>query len=331
MHALVEARRLEDAGRSLDAIQHLTRINRVARDASVEEHLVGLRHRAFPAVARRPVVDLPPPIASQPATPGLHETSAADLDPDVVREAMARQGCVMIRGLLPEAEASELADGIDAALDAYDSYDGSTASDGWYAPFEPQPGAYRVGGRRKWVRASGALWTADSPRMLFALTDLLETTGIGTLATEYLGERPALSANKCTLRRVPTTASPGWHQDGAFLGEDVRSLNLWLALGHCGVDAPGLDIVPRRLDGVVEAGTEGAIFDWSVAPDVVERVAADAPVVRPEFAPGDALLFDHLLLHSTAIEETMTRERHAMETWMFAPSAYPEGQIPLVY
>jgi hypothetical protein len=28
----------------------------------------------------------------------------------------------------------------------------------------------------------------------------------------------------------------------------------------------------------------------------------------------------------------MTRERYAVETWFFAPSAYPaEGQIPLVY
>jgi hypothetical protein len=27
----------------------------------------------------------------------------------------------------------------------------------------------------------------------------------------------------------------------------------------------------------------------------------------------------------------MTRERYAMETWLFAPSSYPDGQIPLVY
>jgi ectoine hydroxylase-related dioxygenase (phytanoyl-CoA dioxygenase family) len=54
-------------------------------------------------------------------------------------------------------------------------------------------------------------------------------------------------------------------------------------------------------------------------------------VLRPEFAPGDALLFDHLLLHRTAAGEEMTRERYAIETWFFAPSLYPGGQIPLVY
>lgn len=167
--------------------------------------------------------------------------------------------------------------------------------------------------------------------MLFELTELIDDTGIGDLVTEYLGERPVLSANKCTLRRVPLTAQAGWHQDGAFLGESARSLNLWLALDHCGTDAPGLDLVPRRFDRVVPAGTDGAIFDWSVAPDVVTREAGDVGIVRPEFAPGDALLFDHFLLHSTAVEPTMTNERHAMETWFFGPSSYPDGQIPLVY
>jgi len=27
----------------------------------------------------------------------------------------------------------------------------------------------------------------------------------------------------------------------------------------------------------------------------------------------------------------MTSERHAIESWFFAPSTYPEGQIPLVF
>ena len=30
-----------------------------------------------------------------------------------------------------------------------------------------------------------------------------------------------------------------WHQDGAFLGEGISTLNLWLPLSDCGDDAPG--------------------------------------------------------------------------------------------
>ena len=165
--------------------------------------------------------------------------------------------------------------------------------------------------------------------MLFVLLELFEDLGLRELIGSFLGERPALSANKCNLRRVPVTTSTNWHQDGAFLGADVRSLNVWVSLSHCGIDAPGLDIVPRRLDGVLETGTDGALFDWSVSPAVVEQVGT--PVLRPELAPGDALLFDHLFLHRTGVSPGMTQERYAIESWFFAPSSYPEGQIPIVF
>ena len=46
---------------------------------------------------------------------------------------------------------------------------------------------------------------------------------------------------------------------------DVRALNVWLSLSHCGDEAPGMDIVPRRLDHIVPTGTEGANFNWSVS------------------------------------------------------------------
>ena len=39
---------------------------------------------------------------------------------------------------------------------------------------------------------------------------------------------------------------------------------------------------------------------------MVERLAVDAPVVRPEFRAGDAVLFDDMYLHRTAIDPTMT-------------------------
>ena len=61
------------------------------------------------------------------------------------------------------------------------------------------------------------------------------------------GERPLISVQKTTLRKADPSVRGAWHQDGAFMGE-VRSLNLWLSLSRCGDEAPGLDIVPRRLD-----------------------------------------------------------------------------------
>ena len=156
-------------------------------------------------------------------------------------------------------------------------------------------------------------------------------TGLRPLVSGYLGERPALTLKKSTLRRTHPLPFADWHQDGAFLGDGIRTINLWLSLSDCGVDAPGLDLLPRRLDRIVETGSGGAIFPWSVGPGTVEEAAEGVAVVRPRFKPGDALLFDEMFLHRTATDETMTRDRYAIESWFFAPSVYPGDQIPFVW
>jgi ectoine hydroxylase-related dioxygenase (phytanoyl-CoA dioxygenase family) len=165
---------------------------------------------------------------------------------------------------------------------------------------------------------------------VFDLLEALEEVRWGDVLSDYLGERPALSVKKWTLRRVPVDSGTNWHQDGAFLGS-VRTVNLWVALSDCGVTAPTVDVVARRLDHLVETGTGGAFFDWSVGQEVVDRARGDAPIVRPQFQAGDALLFDDYNLHRTATSAEMTDVRYAIESWFFAPSSYPHAQIPMVF
>jgi hypothetical protein len=176
---------------------------------------------------------------------------------------------------------------------------------------------------------------------MFDLLEMFAAVGVSRLAREYFGEQPTLLARKGTLRRISHEGNTGgWHQDGAFMGVDIRSLNIWLALSHCGDDAPGLDIVARRLNGLVQVG-DGAFAEWAASPDAAEHVAAGA-LVRPIFDAGDALIFDHLNLHRTAIDPGMAHDRYAIETWLFSPSTYdamitsaddgysPRDQIPLL-
>ena len=331
---LADADRLVRDGQGVGAIRLLTEANRSRPDPRIEERLVTLRHGAFPSVPRRSAETLPPEVTPEEPVAPLAATDPNDLTVATLRQQIAQHGCVLVRGLISPSRAEALARGIDRALETFDACEaaGSESSSPWYVPFSPEGAGQFAWRRRGWVRASGGLWTADSPRMLFELTELIEESGIGALVEGFLGERPALSANKCTLRRVPVDTNTNWHQDGAFLGRDVRTLNLWLALSPCGTDAPGLDIVPRRFDRVLATGTEGALFDWSASPAVVAEAAGgpDA-ILHPEFAPGDALLFDHLFMHRTGVVPGMTRERWAIETWFFAPSTYPDGQMPLVY
>jgi Phytanoyl-CoA dioxygenase (PhyH) len=329
-----EAARLVNDGRGLEAIRRLTEANRAQRDPEIEERLVTLRYEVFPSLPRHSPDELPPDVAREETGEPLTATDPHDLDLASLRQQLAGHGCVLLRGLVPPERAEALARGIDRALGAFDGCEtsGSELAPPWYVPFAPTNAGDFASRRRSWVRASGGLWSADSPRMLFELTELVEDTGIAALIEAYFGERPALSANKCTLRRVPIDTNTNWHQDGAFLGRHVRSLNLWLALSPCGVDASGLDIVPQRFDEILPTGTEGAYFDWSVSPLVVEDAAGgpDA-IMSPEFGPGDALLFDHMFLHRTGITPGMTKERWAIEAWFFSPSRYPDGQIPLAY
>jgi hypothetical protein len=201
----------------------------------------------------------------------------------------------------------------------------------WFDPFAPSPDYFLDPAQwNRMVKGGHAVWAPDSPRMMFELLDAFDQTGLTAVVTEYLGERPALSMNKSVLRRVSPESGTDWHQDGAFLGEGIRTCNVWIALSRCGDVAPGLDIVARRYEEIVETGTEGAVFPWAVSPQMVEQTREGAEIARPVFEAGDALLFDHNCLHRTAVDPAMTEDRYATETWCFAPSVYPDKTVPLV-
>lgn len=294
--------------------------------------LADWRHRAYAQLPEpKPRPDWPPVYADP--FPGLHgvpEIPAASLSAELLGGALHHHGSLLVRGLMEPDAAERFRQAIDTAFDARDRhYAGAAQAETlpWYAQIE----AGEITRSRKWIEDGGAVLTADSPRNLADLIDLFTSSEVLRAITAYLGERPALSVGKSTLRRVPITTGTDWHQDGAFLGEQTRSVNVWLALSRCGEDAAGLDVVGRRLPYIVQPGSHGAQFDWSVGPGMVALLeGGGAPVTSPVFEAGDALLFDHLMLHRTGIRPHMTKTRWAIESWFFAPSFYPVRQAPLL-
>ena len=345
--ALAAADKLAEDGRFLEAVDLLTEANRVARDSAIELRLVHLRNAAYDELDRAPTESPWPDDAARPrdADEALPAIDKDELTPGAVRDSILRYGCAFVPGLIGREDVDLLVAGIDRAFEGCDQqatrgWSRETAGDDpaadmatapWYVRFEGAQGLPIKGETRKFVREGAGVWTVESPRMMFEFLEVLERTGLRPLIREYLGERPALTLKKSTLRRTHPLPFADWHQDGAFLGDGIRTINLWLSLSHCGEDAPGLDLLPRRLDRIVETGSGGAVFPWSVGPGTVEDAAEGVPVIRPRFEPGDALLFDEMFLHRTATDETMTRERYAIETWFFAPSVYPGDQIPFVW
>jgi hypothetical protein len=256
------------------------------------------------------------------------EISPGQLTPELLRAAILRDGCLLVRGLVEREQALHLSTDIDRAFEARAARAaGEAAPEGYYEEFEPEASVPQLI-KRDWIEQGGGVLAVDSPRVLLETLDALERVGFPSVVHGYLGERAAISAQKVTLRKADPGVPGAWHQDGKFLGE-VHALNLWLALSRCGDESPGLDIVPRRIDHLVASGTEGTFFADQVSDQVAERAADGVGVKRPIFEPGDALLFDELFLHKTGSDPEMPKPRYALESWFFGPSAFPNEYSPV--
>jgi hypothetical protein len=312
-------------------IETLTESNRAERDRDIERRLVGLRHLAgirlldeAEAYSEHPTPDF----GGLPEADGLPDIAADDVTPELLRAGILRDGSLLVRGLVGRDEALRMADEIDRAFVERDAYlEGGSAAEGYYEEFQAHE-RFRAPMSRPWIKQGGGVLAADSPRLMFEMLEIFSRAGFGDLIPEYLGEPPAISAQKTTLRKAEPTVPGAWHQDGAFMG-DVRSLNVWLSLSRCGDQAPGLDIVPRRLDHLVDAGGEGAILSYQVTQQTAEQAADDVPIVRPIFEPGDVLFFDELCLHQTGSDPAMPNPRFAIESWFFGGSAFPGEYAPI--
>lgn len=328
---LARAQALADCGDFVSAIAVASQRNRQHRSDALEIRIAEWRHQAFlHQTTPSPRTEWPPSVPDPfPGCRGIPEISAPALDSRMLAGGILHHGCLLVRGLLDGSDAQRLAAGIDASLAA--AQEPQAEPDAWHSPF-PTPADSRLGqpGSRSFGARAQSMWTADSPRMLFDLIELFESLRVTDMIGEYLGERPALSVGKSALRRVsPTLSATAWHQDGAFLGADVRSVNLWLSLSHCGEDASAMDVVPKRITRVLETGTDNAPLTWCIGDAKVSEAAQGTPVASPIFAPGDALLFDHFFVHRTSLPPGRCRDRYAIESWFFAPTGYPMEQMPL--
>lgn len=111
--------------------------------------------------------------------------------------------------------------------------------------------------------------------------------------------------------------------------DNARAVNMWLAMSRCGDEAPGLDIVPRRLDYFVRTRSEDALTGVTISQRAAEEAAGEVPILRPIFDPGDALFFDGMLLHKTGSDPSMRAPRFGIENWFFGASTFPGNFTPI--
>jgi hypothetical protein len=306
----------------------LSEKNRSSSDERIERELLRLRYELFKTLAAR-AVDSPvrparaAPVPLDPVV-GLPVARALP-DAEIVQSTIHEHGSLMVRGLVDSDGVARLRHVVETSVAARDrTVDGDASPElsPWYSEFGP----LKELGARAFTKTCGVL-AVDSPRGVFQLLDIFRQVGIDKLAADFLGGPPILSAEKSVFRRVVPSLFASWHQDGAFLGENIRTLDVWIALSHCGKTAPSLEILPRRVSRVLQTG---AFFDWDLDAKEIEKEFPGHTTVLAQFEPGDAVLFDQLCVHRSGHAAGMTEPRLAVECWLFSAASVPDIYTGLV-
>ncbi len=271
---------------------------------------------------------------------GFPEVEFSDLTVDDLKAGILGKGGLIVRNIMRPEWVEVIRESIDRTLEARRALaeeEPGAEGNPWYFRCDSVnggPAQFRGGTRYTNI---GSAWTVDSPPCAFQAIKFFREIGLPQLLTEYFEEQPVLSVRKWVVRcAAPNNgASAGWHQDGQFLGDAdaIRTANLWVALTDCGGDAqaPGMEMLSGTERKILEVGTRGAPFNWTVGPELVAELAERNPVQCPRFNAGDGIFFDHYNLHRTGFGQNHTQNRYALESWFFAGSTAPMKQQPVVF
>ncbi len=279
----------------------------------------------------------------------LPEIDAAEFSLDFLKQSMRESGCCLVRNYFSDNEVEELRDYVDHSFAVHrgDSFvhnylakqidlrdvlkktrndieANRELNDTYTDTIKLGPNLTRTLG------ADVSCLTATSPILTDRLLHVFERKGLKAMLGEYFGSEPCVSVYKWVLRKATSPQQPiDFHQDGAFMGEYIDSLNCWAPLTDCGegTDVPGMDIVPVRFLSTFEKGT--GVLNWTVSPQAVTDRFGEEAVITPAFRRGDAFFFDHCLVHRTQHVPDALSERYAIETWFFDSTSFPKNQIPI--
>jgi hypothetical protein len=315
---------------ALEEIATVTAAYRQRADLGLARRLVELRNVAFAEVPKTPGRSTWPAAFADPfpGETGLVTIPCGRLSGDLLGGAITHHGCLRVDGLIDPATAERLRDRIERAFVARDAVRAGGPVDAaapWFVPYEPGLDRTEIFASDRYLRV------VDSPETAIELVDVFNDAGIVRAVSDFFREPPVMIANKWVLRKsVGGVAYGDFHQDGAFLGEGIRTVDCWIALSRCGpgTGLPALEVMPLRVEGILETDAR-AMYTWTVAAPKVRELLPDVPIARPIFKPGDALFFDELLPHRTSVGRELGT-RYAIESWFVAPSSYPDIHLPIV-
>lgn len=283
-----------------------TRYRRYPGDNLANE-LAQLRYRIGARMCQESPVGEPQafdtPMDLFPDCSGLPEISAEKLNASTLAAGIHHHGALLVRSLFSEQQVQRLL--------SHKRTEASSAPD-------------------------SGLPLGCTPAELFDLLDIYQQSGLLNVFRTYLSDEPVLFGERAKLRQHQSkrdrSAVITWHQDAAFFGTGCQGVNCWAGITACGMDNPGLALIPRRFDELLcWKGDELAPLDYGkrMPEGLIEKLSQGHPAQFPMLQPGDALLFDTMTLHSTAVRPWNITEQIVAISWFFRASAFPDWGTPL--
>ena len=159
-----------------------------------------------------------------------------------------------------------------------------------------------------------------------AMQDVVRNSKLAGLLRLYLGEDLMLLLEACHVRRQSANQlgrPVPLHQDCSVMRmSHGRLLNFWVPLvDRAGEDAPGLELLPKRLDRVIRCNrqADGAELrsrmysNFEILDEDLREVSDQVGRWRPVLNRGDVLCLDGWTVHRTHFVSSMTRERRDFE------------------
>jgi len=143
---------------------------------------------------------------------------------------------------------------------------------------------------------------------------------VAPLAEAALGGKVAVSPFSFVRRVEPDDVETGdalrlpFHQDQKILQSNL--INIWTPFRDCGVTAPSLEVVARRLITLEANQThEGSLYGRLGVEIPADKVIKDHPraLFAPPLSAGDALIFLGTTIHRTHIVPGMSERRDSVD------------------
>jgi ectoine hydroxylase-related dioxygenase (phytanoyl-CoA dioxygenase family) len=241
--------------------------------------------------------------------------------PDMIA-ALDDYGCLVMRNAIPRDVALALQDLVrqtftdcDAALAAHAA--GQPMPKSAYFSFLAKSLTMEA---LQMFRAFGSIPMLEAPAPTNEFLRAIVNTKVTQLAETFLGSEPFIGSVKSSVRQSEITADVRrvFHQDATFFGGDgTATINFWVALSDAGIDRPGIEILPQKLNTELVRGQVGATVGWEVFEETIAELFGLDKLWAPVVQPGDAIVFDQMNVHRTYLTEGMTDSRFAIEAWLF--------------